>query len=428
MEPRIWLQLLLFGILILLSAFFSSSETGIFSLTGRDLEKMRRDGNPRIELIERLLSQPRRLIITMLIGNELVNITASVISAALVIEFMGGENKWVNFLIMVPILLLFGEITPKTLAIRHNQAFASFQSQPLEWFARWTSPIRFAVRTVAEFFITLVIGKERSRGNLITEDMVRTLATEAIGEGALDSQEAAYIGRIFDFDTKTVEDVMLPRSAIQFFPVEMPLTEMVTELRRNKFSKVPVYEETRDQVIGVLYARDLLAKDLDDEPLLRGGVRPLLRKPYFVPETKGLPRMFRDFRRKKLSLALAVDEYGGITGLITMEDLLECIFGEIHSPSDETEGALWKEMQAGVYEADGAVELAELNQQLGLTLSGEHAETLAGLLLHHHGELPSIGTAMKINGLACEVLAVDQNRIERIRFRKIAGGEEAEKA
>src|SRR5210317_980364 len=161
---------------MLLSGFFSSSETSLFSLNDLQLEQMRRDDNPRIALIERMLSEPRRLIVTILIGNEFVNVAASVISAAIVIQLFGAENKLVNLFIMVPILLLVGEITPKTLAIRNNVAFATVQSKPIDMFARLITPLRWVVRLVAEWFTTLIVGRELSRGSIVTRDMVRTLA------------------------------------------------------------------------------------------------------------------------------------------------------------------------------------------------------------------------------------------------------------
>ena len=159
MDIALFIELVLFVVLMLLSGFFSSSETSLFSLNDLQLEQMRRDDNPRIALIERMLSEPRRLIVTILIGNEFVNVAASVISAAIVIQLFGAENKLVNLFIMVPILLLVGEITPKTLAISNNVQFATVQSQPIDLFARMIAPLRWAVRLVAEWFTTLIVGQ-----------------------------------------------------------------------------------------------------------------------------------------------------------------------------------------------------------------------------------------------------------------------------
>jgi len=418
MDYILWLEVGLFILMMGLSGFFSSSETSLFSLSNVQLEQMRQDQHPRLGLIQRLLSQPRRLIITLLIGNELVNVTASVISAAIVIRVLGAENKWINLLIMVPLLLLLGEITPKVLAIRHNVAFASFESRPIEAFARLIKPVRFVVRQVADWIITLVIGRERSRGNIITEDMFRILAREAVGEGALDHFEAQFIEQIFDFGNKTLEDVMTPRSDIFFLAQDMPLEEIIAEVCKSRHTKIPIYLENRDNVSGILHARDLLGVEVEKFSRDPHRLQRLLRKPYFVPESKLASDLFRTFRERKLSIALTVDEYGGITGMVTMEDLLECIFGEIHSPSDEVDQASIKDLGEGRYAVDGSMPIAEFNQQMGSDLSVEWGETIGGLLLHHYGELPPEGDKIEIDGFRFRVIEVEENRIKTVEFEK----------
>ena len=418
MDYVLWLEVGLFMLMMGLSGFFSSSETSLFSLSNVQLEQMRRDQHPRIGLIQHLLSQPRRLIITILIGNELVNITASVISAAVVIKILGAENKWINLLIMVPLLLLVGEITPKVFAIRHNVAFAGFESRPVELFARLIKPIRLVVRKIADWFITLVIGKERSRGNIITEDMVRILAREAVGEGALDYFEAQFIEQIFDFGNKTLEDIMTPRSDIFFLALDLPLNEIIAEVCKSRHTKIPIYQENRDNICGILHARDLLGIDTAEFSKDPHEVNKLLRKPYFVPESKLAADLFRAFRERKLSIALTVDEYGGVTGLVTMEDLLECIFGEIHSPSDEVHQVSIKDLGDGRYAVDGSMPIADFNQKMGSNLSEEWGETIGGLLLHHYGELPPEGDKIEIDQFRFRVTEVEENRIRTVEFEK----------
>ena len=418
MDYVLWLEVGLFVLMMGLSGFFSSSETSLFSLSNVQLEQMRRDQHPRIGLIQRLLSQPRRLIITILIGNELVNVTASVISAAIVIRVLGAEKKWINLLIMVPLLLVVGEITPKVLAIRHNVAFACFESRLVEFFAWLIKPIRLVVRTVADWIITLIIGKERSRGNIITEDMVRALAREAVGEGALDRVEAQFIEQIFDFGNKTLEDVMTPRSDIFFLAMDMPLGEIIVEVCKSRHTKIPIYQENRDNVCGILHARDLLGIDIEKFSRDPHRLQELLRKPYFVPESRLAADLFRTFRERKLSIALTVDEYGGVTGLITMEDLLECIFGEIHSPSDEVDQVSIKDLGEGRYAVDGSMPIAEFNQEMDSDLSEEWGETIGGLLLHNYGELPPEGDKIEIDRFRFRVTEVEENRIKTIEFEE----------
>ncbi|MDX1484766.1 MAG: hemolysin family protein [Alphaproteobacteria bacterium] len=396
-----------------LSAFFSSSETSLFSLDRTQLAQMKRDMNPKAGLIERLLSEPRRLIVTILIGNEMVNVAASAISAAVVIGLLGADLKWVNIFVMVPLLLLFGEITPKTLAIRKNVAFASLQCTWLDRFARAIGPLRWLIRRISDFFITLIVGEERTAANIATEDMVRTLAAEAAGEGTLDPREAQYIHQIFDFGEKTARDIATPRSQIVMLPVNTPLLEAAREFGRTHHTKVPVHEVgDSDTILGVLFTRDLLGQDLrsgDDSVGLRG----LLRKALFVPESRKASDLFLLFRRRKLSLALTVDEYGGVTGLVTMEDLLECIFGDIESRSEQLkrETAGFERLDANRYRIDASMTIKQFNSLVGDYLDDDGAETVGGVLLGQFGEIPQEGRVARIGDLRFTVQSIVGHRM-----------------
>jgi len=418
MDITLWAELVLFVVLMGLSGFFSSAETSLFSLSKIQLEQMRRDGHASLSRIERLLSQPRRLIVTILIGNEFVNVAASVISAAIVIQLLGAENKFVNLFIMVPILLLVGEITPKTLAIRNNVAFASIQSYYIALFADLISPLRWLVRLVADWVTTLIVGRERSRANIVTVDMVRTLAREAVGEGVLNPVEARYIDHIFEFGDKTVEDVMTPRSNVLFLSADMALGDMLQELRRTRRTKVPVYQEHRNNILGILYARDLLGLEPDELSRLDEGKRQLLRPPYFVPETKLAADLFHTFRKRKLSLALVVDEYGGVTGLVSMEDLLECIFGDLPSASDTVSATPYRKLTDGSTHIEGGMQVEQFNREFRQHLPENVAETVGGLVLDRFGELPVVGAKLQIDGLEFVVETVEGNRIMTLSVKQ----------
>jgi CBS domain containing-hemolysin-like protein len=416
-------EIAVFVLLMGLSAFFSSSETALFSLNQLQLEKMRRASNPKLPLVERLLSQPRQLIVTILIGNEFVNVSASVISAAIVIRVFGDDSKWINLLIMVPILLLVGEITPKTLAIRNNAAFAGFQAAYIDLFARAIGPLRWIVRRISDFFITLVVGRERSRANILTEDMVRSLAEEAVGDGALDKNEALYIARIFDFGDKALRDIMTPRSQVHFLPAGASLEDAALNYERTGHTKVPVFEGGKDNVVGVLYARDLLDEDRCERTAAGkpAVVSDLVREAYFVPETKTVGDLFYTFRKRKLSLAMVIDEYGGITGLATMEDVLECIFGEIMSPSEtlRQQPASVEKTGDNDYRVDGTTTVHELNSLLGSNLDADATETVGGLLLSAFGELPAVGSRVVLHSLEFSVEAVDGRRISKVSIKPV---------
>ncbi len=430
MDLTLVFELVAFTLLMGLSAFFSSSETALFSLSQTQLEQMRREGGRRAQLIERLLSQPRQLIVTILIGNELVNVAASVISAAIVIQTLGGENKWVNLLIMVPILLLVGEITPKTLAIRNNVAFARVQCHFIDLFARAIAPLRWIVRHISEFFITLIVGTERSRANIITEDMVRSLADEAVGDGALDREEARYINRIFDFGQKILRDVMTPRSQILSLPSTATLEEAAHHYHSSGHTKIPVHGESREAVAGVLYVRDLLHAEPESGAATESSatVANVMRDAYFVPETKSVADLFYTFRKRKLSLALTIDEFGGVTGLVTMEDLLECIFGEILSGSElKRERALHMQDVGGqAYRIDGAMTIQHFNRLMDAHLEANAAETIGGLLLNAFGELPAQSSRIVIDRFEFAVDGLADQRISAVTVKPFEAPDELE--
>ena len=416
MDLTTWLQLAALVCLLGLSAFFSSSETSLFSLDPVDIDRMEREKNHRVGLIRRLLAEPRRLIVTILIGNELVNVAASVLSASLVIRFF-PDRAWLNLLIMVPALLLFGEITPKTLAYRRNVGFATIQSYWIDLFARWITPIRWVVRHVSDVFITMAVGPERSAANIVTEDMVRSLAEEAVGEGALDRHEAHYIKRIFDFGDKDLEDLMTPRSRMQTFVLGQPLAEVVTALGETGHTKVPVFEtEDEETVAGVLHARDLLgrARGLTPEGTPRLLDRDLLREPLLVPESKPAAALFREFTRRHRSIAVVVDEFGGITGLVTMEDLLEEIFGDIPSRSDRLQEAAQRleHLPDGRVRIDGRASVARFNEETGATLPVDGAaESIGGVVLDALGVVPAAGASATVDGWHFTVEEVVSHRI-----------------
>lgn len=420
MEGIIWLQLLSLMILLLLSGFFSSSETALFSLKRNHRLALNESKPEAASIIEKLLAQPRRLIVTILIGNETVNVAASTLSATMLLGAFGSENAYLNLFVMVPLLLLFGEITPKTLAIRHNKKFAAFQAPLLDKFAHLISPVRRLVRFVADWFITQLIGHERSEGNLVTEDMMRTLAADALQKGALDTNEAEMIHQIFDFGNITAEDVMTPRSDMSAIPLELSLPAILQDFQSHRHTKIPVYGKNRDDIEGVLFARDLIGLNLTNPQAHLYDFQSLLREAYFVPESKAGSALFNDFREKRITIAIVVDEYGGVVGLVTMEDLLETIFGDIYSPSEEDSRSSMS-IGDGRYLVDGAMEVDHFNQEFSTVLENEHADTIGGLIFHTLGELPKVQTKVTLNNIELEVKSMDENRIEdvEVHFLKL---------
>ena len=335
MDSAALLRLLFFGVLILFSGFFSGSETALFSLTKVQLLKLREQRHPSADLLERLLGDPRRLIATIFIGNELVTIGASTLMAALTDQFAQRLGPLavvlISTAISVPVILLFAEITPKNLAPQLGERWATAVARPLTFLTTAFAPLRAVVEAIAD---ATVIGKPAA-GNAagVGEDEFRTAVEVARQEGEIDPGERQLIHRVLEFSDRAVTEVMTPGDRVFSLSYNLPLARVIEEVRKSHYSRVPIYENDRDQVIGVLLVKDLVrvARLLGPE---RRGLREMLRPPLFVPRSTKCGALLREFQRRKTHLALVVDEYGHTVGLVTLEDLLEEVFGEI---TDEKE-------------------------------------------------------------------------------------------
>jgi putative hemolysin len=327
---RLYLIFFLFWGLV----FFASSEASLFALGRLRLRKLKEEGDPRHPLIESLLSRPRRLIISLLIGNETVNVAISSLTSALFIGLWGDPAKWLAIPVVVMGILLLGEVLPKTLGVRHPDKIAPVVAYPVDRFVALMKPLHWIIRKVVDLVFRLAgVTPEPTRLSL-TEEEFKELVETGQREGALEEGEKRLIHRVFKFSDQTVRNIMTPRASVFALPLSTRHREAVEALQENRFSRVPVYEKSLDRVMGVLHAKELLRARRQrgrDE----SGLRPFLRKAHFVPLSKKLDVLFREFQKQRIHLAVVVDEYGKTAGIVTLEDLLEELFGEINDELDE---------------------------------------------------------------------------------------------
>lgn len=414
----LYIEIALLLILLFLSGFFSGSETALFSLSRVQVEKIVLSSGKKGKYIEKLLERPRRLIISILLGNEFVNISISSISAAIIIHLLGRENLWMNIVIVLPILLLFGEITPKTIAIKNSERFALFVAGPLTYFSRIITPIRWLIRTISDRIVNRFINESSRTGSLLTEDVFKTIVEDGEKEGVIDSLEREYIYKVFDFGDARMEDVMTPRPNMFYLPEEMPIAEMIREIKDKHFSKVPIFRENHDNIIGILFANDLI--ELNDEEITQSEktLQKILRKPYFVPVTKRADELFQTLQRRKISVAIVLDEYGGVQGLVSMEDLLEAIFGDITDEYEENSGKHEK-LGKHLFRINANMNLAEFNELMDTELISDEMDTIGGFIFALFGELPKLNAKIEYQSLIFIVEKIDSNRIESLMVKKI---------
>ncbi len=404
-------------LLLLCSFFFSGSETALFSLSSFKVKKLRREKGRRGTLVANLLANPRRLLISILIGNMFVNIFSSTLADSLIRSIIpGGMGTLLAILIMAFAILVVGEITPKTIAIQYAERVALRVSPIINFLGHILFPIRRTVRAVSDALISILSTRLPPPEHYVTEEEIKTAIDVGHREGIVDDQEEEMIRGVFDFADKNVVEAMRPRQEIVSFEVNQPLKVIEESIRAHEYSRIPIYEGEFDNVIGILYAKDLLwAK----KGSLQVDLKKILRPPYFIPETKAALSLFREFRRQRIHMAIVVNEYGGISGIITLEDLLEEIIGEIRDKGDD--GPLYQKLGPNTFRIKARMEIEEFNELFGTEIRDENNVTIGGFLISRIGIIPPVGHRHRYRNLLFTVSGAERNRVEEILVRKEAG-------
>ncbi len=402
MSTLVVTKILFLLLLLLFSGFFSGSEVSLFSLGRVERVRLQEEGTGLVaRCLRDLVQDPRRLLITIMIGNEVVNITISALAASFTDDLFSAwwhldvsDRVLLKTLgataLCTPLLLILGEMTPKTLALLHPRRFASGVAVPLRLFYGAVGPLRWFLAGLADRIVGLVFGEGEPGEPPISEEEFRSLVDLGRKEGVLWESEHEFIHNIFDFGETRVAEVMTPRTEMFCVQVDQELEEILAALERQPYSRIPVYEKDKDDIVGLLYCKDLLEIVSDPQRRARFNLRALLRKPYFIPQSKKASDLFREFRINRIHLAIVVDEYGGVAGLVTMEDLLEELFGEILDEYDPDEpGVRRLDPKTMIIPARMSVE--EFNRRTGAGIPEEEYDTMGGLVFDLFGRLPAPG-------------------------------------
>ncbi len=426
LEPGMIALLVLQVFLLCCSAFFSGSETALFSLSRLDLQKLRRDRHPRSETLHDLLDQPRRLIISILCGNELVNIAATANLAGILVVLYGEQRAgWINVLVMFPLLLLLGEVTPKTIAVSNPiKISAGIVAGPLSAWARVITPLRRVVRLVAEKITTWIVGEERARENILQVDEFRTLLAEVADEGILDATERVLIDNLLEAGETEIVEIMTPRTRVNFLRDDMSVLEVVDHFRGFRHPRVPVCHEHHDNLVGFVHAEDVLRLILDGADLSKLTLDQLLHPPVVVPPTKYVDEMFDFFQANNARAAAVLNEFGGMEGFITMRDIISFIFGEVSESAPAQ--ALYEERDENVFEVPGEMKLTDFDDLTNFGIEDPRMTTIGGVVFRYLDRLPEVGDQVAMDGLIATVLEMDGHRLARVRVAKGTPGEESE--
>jgi CBS domain containing-hemolysin-like protein len=416
------LRWLAMGAMVLVVAFFALSEASLFSLSPLDRLRLKEKHPARGGVVEAILSRPRRLLVTTIIGVETCSIVFSVLATSIVLSLWGPQGEWVVLVVMVPTFQFLGEIIPWSLALAYPARFAGRMAPLIRPAIFILSPFRVVFLQISRgILVALGFRPDLPVHSVQQEDFVR-MVEDSHRRGLIAAMERDFIQNLLNFGELRVGQIMVPQPDMFTLSVELLFPEMIQAIKRSRFSRVPIYEETHDHVLGILHARDIL--ELCHQGPCEGELpRHLLRPAYYVPENKRAFDLLNELQAQHQRLALVVDEYGSLVGLVTVEDLLEELCGEIPQEFKEEEEAL-EAVSPGVWRVKGHVSLTDFNEALGLKLPAAEFDTIGGLVLNLFGSLPREGRtiaydAYDTNGkLTFRVLRMKGNRILEVEVRR----------
>ena len=420
MDANTWLLAGAVAVLIMLSAFFSGSETSMTAVSRARVHRLAQGGERRARVLEALLAAPERLIGAILLGNNLVNILASALATTLFLQLLGPTGVVWATLVMTALVLIFGEVMPKTYAIIHPDRFALAVAPVVAVVVRVFAPVVLVVEALVRGTLRLLGADDPgARSALSFREELRGALDLHHARGEVVKRDRDMLGGVLDLRELTVADVMVHRTDMKSIDIARPPREILRYVLEKGFTRYPVWQDNPDNIIGILHARDLLAALAASGGEVEAvDIRALLISPWFVPESTPLADQLTAFLRRKMHFALVVDEYGELEGLVTLEDIMEEIVGDIADEHDRATPGVRREGSG--YIVDGAMPVRDLNRLFEWNLPEEEAITIAGLVIHEAQMIPEPGQSFTFHGFRFDILEKERHRITRLRVTPLS--------
>jgi len=406
------IQLLAIFIMLCLSAFFSSAETALTTVNKMRVRTLAEAGNRQAIMLAKVTENPGKMLSTILVGNNIVNLSASAIMTTLAMQTFGSKAVGAATGILTLIILVFGEITPKTVSTLNAEKIALAYANVIYWLVILMTPVIFLINQLSMGVLLLLRIDPKKKQDSITEDELRTIVKVSHEEGVIEMEEKKMINNVFDFGDSLAKDIMIPRIDMVMVDADITYEDLLEVFREERFTRIPVYEKSTDNVIGIINMKDLLLFDQNGDFL----VRDFLRQPLYTYEFKKTAELMMEMRKTFNNIVIVLDEYGATAGLITLEDMLEEIVGEIRDEYDEDEEDEVREVAPGEYIVEGAMKLDDLNDMLDLNLESEDYDSIGGLIIGQLEHLPEQGEEVLYENLRLIVDQVDKNRIDKVHF------------
>ena len=412
MDPSAAIQIIVLIILLFGSAFFSSAETSLTTVNKIKMRSLAEEGNKKAKMVIKITDDSSRMLSAILIGNNIVNLSASALTTTIAYN-LGGSAVAIATGIITVLILIFGEITPKTIATINADKIALSYAYPIHFIMVVLTPVSIVVNALSRVILLMLRVDPDAKLNTMTENELRTIVDVSHEDGVIEEEEKEMIYNVFDLGDAKAKDVMVPRVNVTFADVESSYEELLDIFREDKFTRLPVFEETTDNVIGTINMKDLLlyenTKDFH--------IRDILREAYFTHEHKSISELLVEMRQAALNIAIVLDEYGETAGLITLEDILEEIVGEIHDEYDENEEEFFKQINEYEFIVEGSMNLDDINDRVELNLESEDYDSLGGYIIEQLDRLPDEKDEIVIeNGVRMVVDSLDKNRIEKVHI------------
>lgn len=413
MDSELGVQILILIILLFLSGFFSSAETSLISVSKMKMRALAEEGNHRAQKVLDITEDSSKMLSAILIGNNLVNTFAASITATIAYSFGGYAVSIATFIITL-LILIFGEITPKTIATQHNEGMALFYAGIISFLMTVLTPIIVVINFVSKIILKLFRIDMNKSTQRMTENELRTIVDVSHEEGVIETDEKEMINNVFDLGDAKAKEVMVPRIHVVFAEIGTSYEELIAIFRKEKFTRLPIYQGTTDNVVGTINMKDLL---LYKDNMKDFKISKILRKPYFTYENQKVSDLLVEMRKTSINIAIVLDEYGETSGLITLEDILEEIVGEIHDEYDEHEEEYIRKVKDREYIIKGFVSLNDLNDELDLDLESEDFDSIGGLIIDKLNRLPQLHDRIVLeDGTILEVHQLLKNRIEEVHL------------
>lgn len=410
MEPGSSLMFIVLVGLLMMSAFFSASETALTSLSKIRIKNMIEEKIKNAELIEKLVTNPNKLLSAILVGNNLVNIAATSLLTSLTLAYAPKNGVAIATAITTVAILIFGEITPKTFAAQNSEKVSLGVARVINAVIFILTPAIWVLNIITGFILKLLGVKKTGITTTITEAELKTMVNVSHEEGVIEIDERRMINNVFDFDNSKAKDVMTPRTDMIAVEDTATYDEIVALFKEERFSRLPVYHESIDDIIGILHLKDIVF--IDESTF---SVEKYMREPYFTYESKIISELFSEMRTKRIPVAIILDEYGGTSGLVTLEDMIEEIVGDISDEYDEEDDDITV-VKEDEYIVDGSTKLEDLNEMIGTNLESEDFDTIGGYVIGVIGRFPDEGEEVETDGIKIKVEKSDKNRIDELRI------------